>query len=84
MDNIDGQYLQTLADEYIKLAQDYKDARVELEETLILLIETEEMSNEKLHTLRGEARALYRVWKRRERIHEFLKDEINNKTIKEQ
>ena len=29
MDNIDGQYLQTLADEYIKLAQDYKDARVE-------------------------------------------------------
>jgi hypothetical protein len=55
------------------------DSLVELKLTILSLIEEDDLSNEKLHTLRGECRALYRTWKRQEEMIALLLEETNNK-----
>jgi len=56
-----------------------RDAQVELERVLLTLIEEDQLKTDQLHTLRGEARALYRVWKRTKNLQSFLETEINEK-----
>ncbi len=59
--------------------QQTEDLQAELEETILVLLEEEKITDEQLHSLRGEARALYRVWKRQDDTLKFLMQQINNK-----